>query len=177
MSSASGTDVPGGAPVKKLGFISYAHDDHALFEEFRKHLNVVALAFPNVAFQADPIIHGGQIWQDEILRMIRQADLFILLVSPSFLASEFITNTELPAMRARFQQVGGLLLPIVLKRCMWQWLCRDIQAIPSESKRVKPILDWDPRDNGYVQAQMEMVTAIETYFGMPVSYFDWSAKQ
>ena len=182
VSSASSTRVPVGAPAstvaaKKLGFISYAHDDHALFEEFREYLNVVALAFPRVAFQADPNIHGGQRWQDEILRMIRQSDLFILLVTPSFLASEFIITTELPAMRDRFQQAGALLLPVVLKQCMWQWICRDIQALPSQNKRVKPILNWRPRDNGYVQAQIEIGTAIETYFETPMSFFDWSAKQ
>ena len=182
MPGAISTRVPGGAPaspvaVKKLGFISYAHDDHALFEEFSKHLNVVALAFPLVAFQADPSIHGGQRWQDEILRMIRQSDLFILLVTPSFLASEFIIGTELPTMRDRFQQTGALLLPVVLKQCMWQWICRDVQALPTQNKRVKPVLDWRPRDNGYVQAQMEIGAAIERYYEMPMSFFDWSAKR
>jgi hypothetical protein len=163
--------------VKKLGFISYAHDDHALFEEFRKHLNVVSLAFPRVAFQADPTIHGGQRWHDEILRMIHRSDLFILLISPSFLASKFIIGTELPAMRERFHEVGALLLPVVLKQCMWQWICHDIQALPCQNKRVKPILSWKPRDSGFVQAQMEIGTAIERYYDMPMSFFDWSAER
>jgi len=74
MSGPSGTDDLGGASAgKKLGFISYAHDDHALFEEFRQHLNIVSLAFPAVACQADPSVHGGQLWQDEVLRMIRRS--------------------------------------------------------------------------------------------------------
>ena len=146
MPSTHSARVTAGAPVssagvKKLGFISYAHDDHELFEEFQKHLNAVELAFPRVAFQADPQIHGGQRWQDEILRMIGQAELFILLVTPSFLNSEFILTTELPAMRQRYQDVGALLLPVVLKQCMWQWICRDVQALPSHNKRIKPILN------------------------------------
>jgi hypothetical protein len=181
MSMTSSTHVPGVAPAssavaKRLAFISYAHDDHALFEEFRKHLDVVSLAFPSVAFQADQHIHGGQRWREEILRMIGQSDLFILLVSPSFLSSRFIIETELPAMRDRFQEVGALLLPVVLKQCLWQWVCGEVQALPCQNKRLKPILDWKPRDNGYVQAQMEIGTAIEKYFGMPMSRFDWSAK-
>jgi hypothetical protein len=163
--------------VKKLGFISYAHDDHALFEEFSKHLNVVSLAFPRVAFQADPAIHGGQRWQDEILRMIRCSDLFILLITPAFLASEFIVATELPAMRQRFQDVGALLLPVVLKQCMWQWVCHDIQALPTQNRRVRPVWNWKPRDCGFIQAQIEIGTAIEKYYAMPMSFFDWSAKQ
>ena len=163
--------------MKKLGFISYAHDDHALFQEFRKHLNVVSLAFPRVSFQADQSIHGGQRWQEEILRMIHQSDLFILLISPSFLASDFIIDTELPAMRERLQATGALLLPVVLRQCMWQWICHDIQALPCQNKRLKPILNWKPRDSGFVQAQMEIVTAIQRYYAMPMSFFDWSAKR
>jgi hypothetical protein len=174
MVSASGTDGPGDGPtssipVKKLGFISYAHDDHALFDEFHKYLNVVALAYPRVAFQGDPHIHGGQPWRDEILRMIRRADLFILLVTPAFLASEFIIGTELPAMRDRLREAGALLLPVVFKQCMWQWICHDIQALPTQNKRLKPVLDWRPRDNGYVQAQAEISAAIERFFDMPMS--------
>jgi hypothetical protein len=182
MSMASTTQVAGVAPAssavaKKLAFISYSHDDHALFEEFRKHLNVVSLAFPSVAFQADSDNHGGQLWRDEILRMIGRSDLFILLVTPSFLASEFIVGTELPAMRDRFQQTGALRLPVVLKQCLWQWVCADVQALPTQKQRLKPVWDWKPRDNGYVQAQMQIGTAIEKYFGTPMSLFDWSAKK
>jgi hypothetical protein len=177
-SSPDASDDASASPVggKKLAFISYAHEDHALFEEFRKHLNVVSLAFPSVSFQADSHIHGGQQWRDEILRMIGRSDLFILLVTPSFLASRFIVETELPAMRDRFLQTGALRLPVVLKQCMWQWVCADVQALPTQKQRLKPIWDWRPRDNGYVQAQMQIGTAIEKYFGTPMSLFDWSAK-
>jgi hypothetical protein len=148
-----------------------------LFEEFRKHLSVVALAYPRVAFQTDQQIHGGQLWRDEILRMIRRSDLFVLLVTPAFLASDFIISTELPAMRERFQEAGALLLPVVFKQCMWQWVCHDIQAMPSQNKRLKPVLDWRPRDSGYVQAQAEIGAAIQRFFDMPMSFFEWSAKQ
>jgi hypothetical protein len=42
---------------------------------------------------------------------------------------------------------------------------------------VRPVLTWKPRDSGFVQAQMEIGTAIEKYYAMPMSFFDWSAKQ
>ena len=51
--------------VPTHGFISYAHDDYAQFQEFRAHLRATELQF-GIAFWADPSIAAGYHWSDEI---------------------------------------------------------------------------------------------------------------
>lgn len=43
-------------------------------------------------------------WEDEIVQQIRRADVAILLVSPDFLDSSFISQTELPLILERWKQ-------------------------------------------------------------------------
>ncbi len=40
----------------------------------------------------------GEAWQQEIKRTLRDADFGLLCVTPSFLASEYVTAVELPAL-------------------------------------------------------------------------------
>ena len=69
-----------------------------------------------VTLQSDPAIHGGLHWQDEILRMIGCSDLFVLLITPAVLASEFIIQPNCRRCATGFRQSGAMLLPVVLKQ-------------------------------------------------------------
>src|SRR5262249_13182722 len=55
---------------------------------------------PNAKFElwTDGNILPGQRWRDEIQDALRRCDFGLLLVSPSFLASNFITTAELPLL-------------------------------------------------------------------------------
>ena len=164
------------APERRRGFISYAHEDHDQFELFQKYLKGALRGFPWVDIHADPSIQPGAPWEAEILKMIDQAHIFILLVSPSFLASDFIWDKELPAMKDRVQKIGALLLPVVLSRCLWKNVCDAIQAVPKDKGQLKPIGDWEAPTHGFVQAHEEIADAIARHFGVPMQSFDWSAK-
>ena len=63
------------------GFISYAHADHAMYQEFCKFLTPAARHF-GVEFWSDPILHTGQDWNQAIADAIDTAEVFIALVLP-----------------------------------------------------------------------------------------------
>jgi len=46
-------------------------------------------------------MRGGADWEKEIENAVRQSDIAVLLISPSFLASDFIVSKELPELLAR----------------------------------------------------------------------------
>jgi hypothetical protein len=46
----------------------------------------------------DPYIQTGDVWRREVIDGLARARIGVLLVSPDFLASEFIRNVELPAL-------------------------------------------------------------------------------
>ena len=53
----------------------------------------------------------GQRWEDEIREGLKSCDAGLLLLSPSFLGSDYVTRVELPSFFAD----GKLLLPVMLE--------------------------------------------------------------
>ena len=154
------------------GFISYAHDDHRLFREFRTHVRSVERAF-GIDFWADTRINAGYHWDDEIRRHIDAAEMFILLVSAAFLASDYIWNKELPAIRDRHTATSrALVLPVVLKPCYWQLVGSARQAVPTIDGSLRPIVEWHPQSNGHDQARVAIAETIQAFYGLAPKHID-----
>jgi len=113
--------------TKPLVFVSYAHADEP--QQPREHevqwLSWVKSQFAPldrlgvVEYFTDQKLLAAQDWEARILENLAHCDLFILLVSPGSLGSNFIVNTEVKAIIERQKANGSteqpLLLPIVLK--------------------------------------------------------------
>jgi hypothetical protein len=80
-------------------FISYSHKDSVWLEWLLTFLKPYVQQ-GSVALWADPLIQVGDGWQREIKRAVERAAVGVLLVSQDFLASDFITQEELPALTA-----------------------------------------------------------------------------
>ncbi|MGE4045129.1 MAG: leucine-rich repeat domain-containing protein [Acetobacteraceae bacterium] len=145
------------------GFISYAHDDVAMLERFRSHLVALDLAF-GVAFWSDDSLRAGHHWNQAIQDAINEAHVFLLLVSPSFIASDYIRRHERPAIDARCKAVNGLILPVILMPCDWQPVVNPLQAAPVQGVRLLPVTQWDRDDHAYDAARMQIHAAIRDHF-------------
>jgi hypothetical protein len=156
------------------GFISYTHDDYRMFCELRKHLRAVERAL-DLAFWADIRIHGGSHWSEVIAQAIEGADVFILLASPGFIASDYIYDREIPAIQEKHRR-GALVLPVVLKRCAWQMIANTLQAIPMKEGRLIPISEQRPQNDGFDLARSQILDAICKYFGLSADPLDWEAS-
>ena len=79
-------------PVKV--FISYAHEDEHLRDQLQTQL-----AIPQrqglIKIWHDREIGAGAEWAGAIDSQLETADLILLLVSPDFLASDYISDVEL----------------------------------------------------------------------------------
>jgi hypothetical protein len=99
-------------------FISYSHRDARFKDELLAHLR--ALENQGVAkFWDTSEIPAGADWSTEIKKAINDAEVAILLVSPDFLASEFLMNEELPALLKRAEERNTLILPILVRNTAW----------------------------------------------------------
>jgi hypothetical protein len=165
-------DRVGDKSMAMKGFISYAHDDHQLFDGFATHLKSVRRAF-DLELWFDHEIYAGARWDSSIASAIGVAQVFVLLISPNFIGSDYVFEKEIPAIQAQRLAVGALVLPVVLKRCTWQLIAAALQAVPTENGRVRPVSDWRPWEHGYDRATGQIITAIERHFGLTRKAISW----
>jgi hypothetical protein len=157
------------------GFISYSHEDHRMFRELRKHLTAIERGLP-IKFWADTRINAGDYWSTTIEAAIQSADVFVLLTTPAFIASDYIYYKEIPAIRKRHRSSNALVLPVVLERCCWQMVADVLQAVPTENGSIVPIADWKPKKNGLDRARAQVAISIEFHFGITAKTLRWSAR-
>ena len=100
-------------------FISYSHKDKKWLD--RVHTMIKPLV-RNGALSVwdDTKILPGSKWQDEIEHALAQARAAILLVSPSFLASDFIANNELHPLLREASSGGLTIFWICLEPCLFE---------------------------------------------------------
>jgi hypothetical protein len=84
-------------------FISYAHADSADVEKLRSVLDPLFKTSARYQFSnwSDHAILPGEFWRHEIDEALKKAQFGLLLLSPQFLASSFISREELPQLLAK----------------------------------------------------------------------------
>jgi internalin A len=90
-------------------FISYSHNDKVWLERIRTHLSG-AVRNRVIDLWDDSKIRPGSNWKDEVKRALARAKIAVILVSPNFLASEFIAHDEFPPLMEAAQKEGLTIL-------------------------------------------------------------------
>ncbi len=86
-------------------FISYSHDDEKWLQRLQAALKPLVRKYA-IDIWSDERIGAGQEWKAEITAALARAKVAVLLVSQSFLASDFIADEEMPAILAAAQEEG-----------------------------------------------------------------------
>jgi hypothetical protein len=117
-------------------FFSYSHKDEALRDRVAEALSGLKR---NQIIQEwhDRQIPPGSEWKDEIDRNLNTADIILLLVSASFLASEYCWSQELNRAMARHEASEARVIPIILRPCDWADApFAKLQMLPKDAKAV-----------------------------------------
>jgi hypothetical protein len=119
------TSVPKAAAAGPRVFISYAHADnensehrHRWLDRLLQHLAPLVQR-RELSIWSDHDLRMGDSWHDEIGRSLDGAIAAVLLVSPAFLASSYIRNSELPVLLKKGHDVGLVIIPILLRPCLF----------------------------------------------------------
>jgi hypothetical protein len=101
-------------------FVSYARSNKALATRFlrRYEEQTAASGRYHYVFWRDEDILVGEQWHEAIGRALDGCDLGLLLVSPAFLGSQYISDHELPAFVGRRAKplIPVMLQPVDLER-------------------------------------------------------------
>jgi len=97
-------------------FVSYSHVDKPYLDRLMVHLKPLEKE-GLVDLWVDTRLRAGDSWEKEIKRALDQATVAILIVSADFLASNFITDNELPPLLRKAEEDGVRILPLIVKPC------------------------------------------------------------
>lgn len=100
------------------GFISYAHTDKLYFNLLHKGIAVHSRHL-DIEWEIweDTQIPIGSMWHTEIQQKVQDCDFAVLLISSSFLYSEYIAEFELKEFICRDYCGNFLIFPILINPC------------------------------------------------------------
>ncbi len=105
------------APPATSIFVCYAHADNQppkrWLDRLLEHLSPLVRQ-EDLAVWSDQRLKLGDEWNPEIQRQLGVVKVAVLLVSPAFLASRYIANSELPVLLRRASDDGLKILPVLL---------------------------------------------------------------
>src|SRR5438094_4349901 len=95
-------------------FYSYAHADEDLRQELEKHL--AALQHEGlIAGWHDRLISAGSEWEQQIDEHLNTANIILLLISASFIASKYCSSIEMKRAMERHEAKEARVIPIILR--------------------------------------------------------------
>jgi class 3 adenylate cyclase len=105
-------------PSTRHVFVSYSHTDRGHLDELHTHLRPF-LRRDNVDLWDDTRLEAGDLWRSRIEEALSRAGAAVLLVSPTFLSSEFIERHELPPLFEAARRCGLRIFWIPVSACAY----------------------------------------------------------
>jgi hypothetical protein len=109
MTSAAGSDM------RDLVFISYSHADEPPWLGRLRIILKPYVARGRLEVWADPYIQVGDRWLREIRGALDRTKVAVFLVSPNFLASDFIQNEEIPPLMSAAEAGSVRIVAVPLR--------------------------------------------------------------
>lgn len=125
-----------GAVTEISAFISYSHADEWLKDELITHF--AALKRNGELFiWHDRMIPAGGILNEEIDARLKECQLFLMLVSSSFLNSDYCFRKEYEQILLRYDRKEVAIVPIIIRDCDWDTgRLRSFKALPTDGVAV-----------------------------------------
>lgn len=121
-------------------FISYSHKDEEWKDRLLIHLRVLERKGMVDLWDTSRIQPGSK-WVEDITKAIKDANIALLLISPDFLASDFIVQRELPVLLEHFHKEGLIVLSILIRASFWAGIpdLAQIQFLNDPSKPIESL--------------------------------------
>ncbi len=126
--------------------LCYAHQDERMVSQLKDHLSVLERNGLIALWDYGNITPGAE-WEQEINKHLDEAQIILLLISRSFLASNYGYTVEMQRAIERHESKEACVIPVILRPVHWKEPPIDkLRALPD---RDKPISKWPDRDEGF----------------------------
>jgi formylglycine-generating enzyme required for sulfatase activity len=149
-------------PERDQLFISYSHVDRGWVERLQTMIRPLVRSH-GLRLWDDSQIQPGDKWREEIETALAVAKVALLLVSSDFLASEFVTNSELPQLLMAAEEEGLRILWVPLRPSLVRRT--PIDAYQALLDPGRPLARMDPVEQE--EALVEIALAIEKALAPP----------
>jgi tetratricopeptide (TPR) repeat protein/energy-coupling factor transporter ATP-binding protein EcfA2 len=139
------TDAPQSNEAVRV-FYSYSHKDEKLRDTLQEHLSLLKRDGV-ISEWHDRGIGAGREWAGAIDEHLKSADIILLLVSSSFIASDYCYDVELKLALGMHEAGKARVIPVILRPCKWEKApFGKLNALP---KNAKPVTKWSNRDDAF----------------------------
>jgi hypothetical protein len=139
-------------------FVSYCHSDEHMKDQLVKHLSPLKRS-GLISEWHDRKITGGENFGNVISSNLEAASIILLLVSIDFINSQYCYDIEMDAALKRHEEKQCLVVPIILRNCLWQQApFAKLQALPKDARAVS---SWPSPDDAYVNIAEGIKTAAD----------------
>lgn len=148
---------------RRTVFISYSHADRPWLERVLLHLKPLERK-GIIDIWTDTRLTPGSRWKDDIQAALSTARAAVLLVSASFLASDFIIDNEVPTLLANAKSEGASVIPFIIKPSRFA-LETNLSQFQSLNDPSRPLLGLSEYEQ-----EVELVrlsAAVESALGKP----------
>ena len=127
-------------------FYSYSHKDEALRDKLEEALALLKRQ-GLIAGWHDRRIGAGVEWKGAIDQKLEESQVILLLVSASFIASDYCWDIEVKRAIERHDRDEARVIPVILRPCDWQGApFGKLQALPKDGK---PVTSWSNKDRAW----------------------------
>lgn len=146
--------------MEKKVFISYSHKDEQYRSDLEDHLSMLKRNGV-ISIWHDRKIIAGDDWKNKISENLEASEIILLLISPSFLASDYCYDIELNRAIEKHENGSARIFSIIIRPCDWQnSQFAKYQAVPKDGE---PIVLWKNTDSAWLDAIKSLKTLIQEF--------------
>lgn len=139
--------------MKKV-FVSYSRKDAAAYQRLYDFLRPMIIS-GEIEVWSDSDILPGENWKEALSRSMEDANVFVMLISPSYMRSDFLANSEIPLILSRAKNRESRLFPVVIEPV----------ALPETPLKGYPVMDV--QDLGLDDTFLSVASAIKSIPSQP----------
>jgi hypothetical protein len=139
-------------------FFSYSHDDEAFRDRLEKHLALLQRQGLIESWH-DRRILAGSVIDDAISEQLEAAEIILLLVSASFIASNYCYSKEMALALERHNEGAATVVPVIVSPCDWH--SAPFGSLLAAPKDGKAVALWTNHDEAYADIARQVRAIVE----------------